>query len=179
MILSWAMGPRRLCRRAHSSERRPAVLFDLNSLIDPQSGWNLMVAKSINDAGQIVGWGPNATTTSTFLLTPIAPTRGDFNFDGVVTSSDIQAMLKALTDLQSFKAANILNDDGLLTLGDFNDDEIFSNEDIQPMLNLLVGPETVPEPASWALLAVGSIVLARRVSIRRRRSPRLSERCEF
>lgn len=58
-----------------------ATLFDstgqgnnilLNDLIDPASGWNLMVAKSINDNGWIVGYGVNPDGAyHAFLLTPI------------------------------------------------------------------------------------------------------------
>jgi probable HAF family extracellular repeat protein len=47
-------------------------MVDLNTLIDPLSGWELWVATAINDAGQITGWGqfgdqPNRA----FLLTPV------------------------------------------------------------------------------------------------------------
>jgi probable HAF family extracellular repeat protein len=46
-------------------------MTDLNSLIDPNSGWTLETATGINDNGQIVGWGTNASgQTDAFLLTP-------------------------------------------------------------------------------------------------------------
>lgn len=47
---------------------------DLNSLVDPQSGWYLAAALGINDAGQIVGWGYNSergTVQTPFRLDPI------------------------------------------------------------------------------------------------------------
>ena len=45
---------------------------DLNSAIDPASGWVLMHALGINDGGQIVGWGLDPTgSRQAFLLTPI------------------------------------------------------------------------------------------------------------
>jgi probable HAF family extracellular repeat protein len=45
---------------------------DLNDLIDPSSGWDLVLARAINDVGQIVGYGTNpAGQTNAFLLTPI------------------------------------------------------------------------------------------------------------
>jgi probable HAF family extracellular repeat protein len=44
---------------------------DLNSLIDPSSGWYLEDANGINDAGQIVGTGIDPSgMTEAFLLTP-------------------------------------------------------------------------------------------------------------
>jgi probable HAF family extracellular repeat protein len=39
-----------------------AGLLDLNTLIDPFSGWVLLAATDINDAGQIVGWAFNNLT---------------------------------------------------------------------------------------------------------------------
>jgi len=49
------------------------VMTDLNSLIDPASGWVLRQALAINDAGQILGDGtsPDGSGFRTFLLTPV------------------------------------------------------------------------------------------------------------
>ena len=44
---------------------------DLNSFIDPNSGWVLNSAQDINDAGQIIGLGTlNGQSNRPFLLTP-------------------------------------------------------------------------------------------------------------
>jgi probable HAF family extracellular repeat protein len=52
---------------------------DLNTLIPPDSGWNLLGATAINDQGQIVGYGMNPESQShAYLLTPFCapnPTR--------------------------------------------------------------------------------------------------------
>lgn len=48
-----------------------AGMVDLNSLIDPQSGWELDNAKAINDAGQITGIGTIGGQSRAFLLTPV------------------------------------------------------------------------------------------------------------
>ncbi|MBI3000566.1 MAG: hypothetical protein HYY46_19250 [Deltaproteobacteria bacterium] len=48
------------------------VMQDLNNLIPPGSGWTLTQARSINDAGQIVGSGTLNGQTRAFLLTPEA-----------------------------------------------------------------------------------------------------------
>ncbi len=50
-------------------------MTDLNGLIPPNSGWELLDAKGINDAGQIVGTGyfrpsTGATRVAAYLLTP-------------------------------------------------------------------------------------------------------------
>ena len=47
-------------------------LRDLNTLIPPGSDWTLEVASSINDRGEIVGWGDHGGTENAgFLLQPI------------------------------------------------------------------------------------------------------------
>lgn len=45
-------------------------MMDLNNMVPTNSGWNLMVARGVNAAGQIVGWGMHAGHTNAFLLTP-------------------------------------------------------------------------------------------------------------
>jgi probable HAF family extracellular repeat protein len=45
-------------------------LFDLNTLIPSNSGWYLQFGGSINDAGEIVGWGTINGNTHAFLATP-------------------------------------------------------------------------------------------------------------
>jgi len=47
-------------------------MLDLNTLIDPDSGWILLEATGINDAGQIVGNGLFDGQYHAFLLTPTA-----------------------------------------------------------------------------------------------------------
>jgi probable HAF family extracellular repeat protein len=47
------------------------MITDLNSLIDPNSGWILELATGINDAGQIIGTGKFKGKHSAFLLTPV------------------------------------------------------------------------------------------------------------
>jgi len=46
-------------------------LSNLNSLIDPLSGWQIEDARDINDAGQIAAFGCNASTCHALLLTPV------------------------------------------------------------------------------------------------------------
>jgi probable HAF family extracellular repeat protein len=46
------------------------AMMDLNDLISTNSGWQLMEARGMNAAGQIVGWGMFGGHTNAFLLTP-------------------------------------------------------------------------------------------------------------
>lgn len=62
----------------HPLDQMEAVLYEngemynLNNLIDPASGWHLKTAAAINDNGQIVGYGLNASgQPHAFLLTPV------------------------------------------------------------------------------------------------------------
>jgi probable HAF family extracellular repeat protein len=58
--------------RPHAFVYTDGSMLDLNTLIDPTSGWLLLGAMSINDSGQIAshGLGPTGTGRA-FLLTPI------------------------------------------------------------------------------------------------------------
>src|SRR5207247_3774481 len=48
------------------------TMIDLNTLIPADSGWTLLEAWAINDAGQIVGYGVGPDGQQVFLLTPVA-----------------------------------------------------------------------------------------------------------
>lgn len=48
-------------------------LRDLNSLLVASNGWVLMDARSINDYGEITGYGSIAGASHAFLLTPVLP----------------------------------------------------------------------------------------------------------
>jgi probable HAF family extracellular repeat protein len=63
-------------------------MVDLNTLVDPLSGWALTNAAAINDAGQIVGTGINSNSdTHAILLTPVPEpsTLGLLTLGGVIT----------------------------------------------------------------------------------------------
>lgn len=46
-------------------------MVDLNTLIDPASGWDLIIGRGINNAGQITGYGYIGNKLHGFLLTPV------------------------------------------------------------------------------------------------------------
>ena len=58
--------------RAFLSEAGGPIV-DLNALLPPESGWVLLSANAINDAGQIVGEGTLNGEPRAFLLTPPVP----------------------------------------------------------------------------------------------------------
>jgi hypothetical protein len=98
---------------------------------------------------------------------------GDFNFDDEVNTADVQSMLGALTDLQSFKSVNGLTDADLIALGDINADGALNNADLQALLNVVKngggGTSPVPEPSSWLLavfISVASVLPRRRRSVK-------------
>jgi probable HAF family extracellular repeat protein len=56
---------------------RAGGLIDLNTLIDPASGWQLINTAAINDAGQIIGIGTyHGSGPAAFILTPIPEPTG-------------------------------------------------------------------------------------------------------
>ncbi|HEY3268782.1 MAG TPA: hypothetical protein VGM37_17835 [Armatimonadota bacterium] len=60
---------------------------DLQTLLPSNSGWTLVAARDINDAGQIAGTGVFQGGYHGFLLTPV-PVPGDANGDSLVTTQD-------------------------------------------------------------------------------------------
>jgi probable HAF family extracellular repeat protein len=87
-------------------------LRNLNTLIDPTSGWLLYAAYDINDFGQIIGFGLVNGVTRGFRLTPTgAPfPYGDANRDGAVNLADAALMLQIAGGLSStpdLRAADI------------------------------------------------------------------------
>jgi len=112
-----------------------------------------------------------ARSIAVYELTPLLT--GDFNLDGHFDASDINAMEKALTDPITFESTNGLSPANLVALGDVNHDGVFNNADIQASLSDLIAgdgsTQSVPEPASVALLGLGGFELAA-LRVRRRRT---------
>ena len=65
------------------------TMQDLNHLIPADSGWELIRATGINDAGQIVGYGSIGGQTHAFLLTPPSPSDLINDLIGLVQSFNL------------------------------------------------------------------------------------------
>jgi ELWxxDGT repeat protein len=85
----------------------------------------------------------NGITSDPVLFT--VALQGDFNFDGQLTGADVQAMLGALVDLNSFKQMHGLSDGQMLILGDLNGDHVVTNADLQGLLNQLLAQSRQPQ----------------------------------
>ena len=122
-------------------------MADLNSLVNPDSGWILAQANAINDSGQIVGYGANSSGQSdAFLLTPL--TAGDANGDGKVDINDLTIVL-----------TNYGKTGRDWWQGDFTGDGIVNVNDLTIVLanfamKSAAGITAVPEPSAFAILAV-------------------------
>jgi probable HAF family extracellular repeat protein len=128
-----------------------AGMVDLNTLIDPLSGWELLDASDINDAGQITGQGLINDEYHAYLLTPIIP--GDFNRDDTVDAADYVVWRKSNGSPDDYNVWQAhfgrVGGSGIAA-------ESFDGG--------------VPEPASAALLAIGLPFLVCRNSIRKAES---------
>jgi probable HAF family extracellular repeat protein len=72
-VVGYAWGPQNNAgplAKAYIYDHRSGVMTDLNQLIPEGSGWQLVLANDINDAGQIVGRGLMDGEMHAFLLTP-------------------------------------------------------------------------------------------------------------
>ena len=60
---------------------------------------------------------------------------GDFDLDGKLTNVDLQAMLGAIKDLNSFAAAHGLSSDDAFSLADINQDGMVNAADVQALMS--------------------------------------------
>lgn len=101
---------------------------------------------------------------------------GDFNFDGGLDGSDVDAFVTALSDLGAYIAefggsfaasfGATLDRDIIDVLGDFNTDGGFDGSDVDGFVAALSaarpGVAAIPEPAALGLLAPAALLLTRR-----------------
>jgi probable HAF family extracellular repeat protein len=67
-VVGWFVGP--TGSRAFIFE--DGEMVDLNDLIDPASGWQLTLARDVNNEGQVIGQGIHLGESRAFRLTPLA-----------------------------------------------------------------------------------------------------------
>jgi hypothetical protein len=118
----------------------------------------------LNNIGQI-GFPAQLSDGRMGLYIATSLLRGDFNRDGHVDAADILPMEQALTNLSDYKAtyAPGITDPQLAFIEDVNQDGSFNNADLQFLLDTLKSgggsADSVPEPASIALLGIGALAI--------------------
>jgi|SRR6185312_9826190 len=75
------------------------IMTDLDSLLPPDSGWDLQVANAINDSAQIVGYGIIGGQTNAFLLDAGVSSSPEPTSLGLVSAS---AVFLLITSLRSY-----------------------------------------------------------------------------
>jgi sugar lactone lactonase YvrE len=179
--------------RYNATTGAPDPLFEVAGLEFPQglmlspdlNGFFVGMLGAVNGAGRIERYGYDGISLGTFaspspeqggfgeatamLITIPEPTRGDFNLDGNFTSADIAMMLKALTDLDSYKRAKEISEADLLVIGDYNNSNSVTNSDIQGLLNALsvTGGSLAAVPEPNAAILAGIALTAYVVAFRR------------
>ncbi|MCC7145942.1 MAG: DUF3466 family protein [Phycisphaeraceae bacterium] len=154
------------------------LAVDLNSLIDPSSGWTLTSAYDINNFGWITGSGTfdpdgaggQAAYERLWLLHYIIWPPGDLNGDGQVTLSDINPFKLALSAWDAY-VAQFPGIDHLF-VADTNGDSRLTLSDINSFKSLLTGGSAaaIPEPAAISSLVLAIVGLLARPPRRDRRS---------
>ena len=140
------------------------VFFGSNSFSGLSHAQLNSIQFSIGSGAMLLGTGELVPNTSGTPLSTYVP--GDFSGDGQVNSStDINLMLKALSDPSAYEQSHQLSDGDFLTIADVNHDGKITNADIQPLLDLIAtngggSLAAVPEPASWLLVTIGGLGLA-------------------
>ncbi len=96
---------------------RAGETIALDERIQGQGRWRLELARAINDAGEIVGFGYELGTPSAFLLTPCA---GDANVDFLVNFADLNVLLSQFNDAVPPGSGADFTNDGQVDFDDLN-----------------------------------------------------------
>jgi autotransporter-associated beta strand protein len=166
------------------------ITFD--SQAGAAAGLSANQLSQVHFTGFYGGSALTAVDSTTKELVPanlnIPLTRGDLTNDKSIDASDLTKLLQALTNIPAYEASNpygrVLSGADFADLADINADGTVDNTDLQTLINdLLSGTplpavvlsgkataaSTVPEPSTWALLCLGSILLLPQKLQRRRR----------
>lgn len=132
-------------KQMHAFVYKDGVMQDLNYLIPAASGWVLIEARSINDSGQIVGFGIVNGQEHAFLLTPVTPAA---NKPPTVTITNPQNGATFTAPANIALNANASDPDGVVSNVSF-----YAN-------NQLLGTDTTsPYTFAWGSVAAGNYAL--------------------
>jgi hypothetical protein len=145
---------------------------DLNTLIDPASGWRLTSANSISDTGWIAGYGyfdpggPNGQVEYYRLFSMQVPlfVAGDFDRDGAVDGADFLKWQRAVGMDDSRVDAN---DDGIVD----GEDLAICREHFGEMAYAPPLATAVPEPGTLTLSLLQLALLCTAHSAFNRKGP--------
>jgi probable HAF family extracellular repeat protein len=129
-------------------------MVDLNTLIDPLSGWELLDADEINDAGQITGQGLIGEDYHAYLLTPVRALAGDYSGNGIVGPEDYNLWKASFGSIGIFAADG--NDNHVVDAADYTmwRDHLGQSAGSGSLTN-----GTVPEPSTLLLLFAGTLAM--------------------
>jgi hypothetical protein len=105
-------------------------------------------------------------TSLTIATGPPPPAPGDYNKDGHVNASDINALELALTNLTLYKSTYSVSNSDLAAINNIPNDSgaNLDNSKLQALENLIIAgngtTSAVPEPSSLVLLALGGLGFA-------------------
>jgi probable HAF family extracellular repeat protein len=126
---------------------------NLNSLVNPNLGWNLQVAEAISNNGNcIAGYGTIDGQTQGFLLQQAIP--GDANLDGRVDVNDLTIVLSHFGQTGANWSTGDFIGDGRV---DVNDLTIVLSHFGQSLGSSAAAMAPLPEPASLLLAAAGTL----------------------
>jgi uncharacterized membrane protein len=145
--------------------RPDGTAVDLNTLIDPDSGWQLWAASDISDTGWITGYGyfdpdgPGGEQPYTRLFLLQIPTLpGDYNNNGVVEQADLDLVLLNWGADAATPPAAWINDLPVGVIDQAELDGVLLNwGQVGGALAAAAGAAAVPEP-NGVLLALVLIV---------------------
>ena len=137
-------------------------ILDWSSLGGTRSGTFSSLQLPSLSSGPL-GWDTSQLYT-TGSLSVTTTVRGDFNRDGHVDAMDLRAMELAATNLSLYESTYGVSPTDFSGFSDINGDGNFTNADLQAFLNYLKSgggsTDSVPEPASIFLLALGTLAIA-------------------
>jgi hypothetical protein len=131
---------------------------DLNRLIDPSLGWQLVEARHISNTGWITGWGYFGSGLETYaraFLIHLPPT-GDYNLNGIVDAADYTVWRDTIGSTTALDADG--NQNGIV---DSDDYDVWKSNFGQMTPSSGAGVSAaVPEPRGVLLLGLGGFLLA-------------------